>query len=88
MSWNPGKGCYRMKDLMQMSGYHIIMLQEGTAGRIQPRSWHEDQWSTVLHPQQFFAARRPMDITFEADAETAAVRWCSVSLDLAQPRAG
>eukprot|EP00969_Alexandrium_andersonii_P040717 1784772-Alexandrium_andersonii.AAC.1 len=40
--------CIRDRDLMQRSGYHIIMLQDGIAERIQPHTWRKDQWSTCL----------------------------------------
>ncbi len=56
MSWNPGNGARRLPQVLDTTGYHIVVLQNATASVAQ--SLPEERWSSVLSAAHLVACRK------------------------------
>ena len=56
LSWNPGAGCRRMMDIINTSGYNVVVLQEAQ------KDWERTfpgGWAVSVHRN---AARTPVNL--------------------------
>ena len=86
MSWNPGAGCRNLSTVIDESGYHVAMIQEGMEDRLKGLS--ADRWSWEFRHQQVVAARKPsLVVPLGGKCPEKRCRWFLAAIHFDVPRA-
>ncbi len=82
MSWNPGNAARRLPQVLDTTGYHIVVLQNATASVAQ--SLPEERWSSVLSAAHLVACRKPATAKLLWSSDKG-VEWKGQAFDKAAP---
>ena len=87
MSWNPGAGARKLKEVIDTLGYHVVAVQEAREDMLTQLS--KTRWSYSIVYQQFIGARLPMQVeTHCGEQNLGRMRWHFATVHFPEKRVG
>ena len=84
MTWNPGGGCKHISNVIDESGYHVVVCQEASGCY---SDLAKDRWSQVMQYEQFVAARAPARVEpLCGECPKKRCRWLLAKIRFGVPR--